>query len=240
MTITLYGWGAMFDMPSPSPFVLKTDIQMQMLGLTFDRAVADLESVNKHKAPYVRDGDVLIQDSTFIRWHFEKQLGLDLDARLTPQQRGVSWAVERMLERHLATIMGCERWLVDANFDKGPRQFFGGVPEVAREGVIQQARADLKQAMYGGGMARFSREEQMQLARADVAAVAAILGEAPYLFGDQPSAVDATAYGVLASCATRFFDSELVAIVASQPTLVAYLERMRQRYFATDRWPKMG
>ena len=30
---TLFGWGPMFDCPSPSPFVMKSDIQLQMLGV---------------------------------------------------------------------------------------------------------------------------------------------------------------------------------------------------------------
>ena len=55
--ITLFGWGPMFDCPSPSPYVMKSDIQLQMLGVDFDRAIADLDAVPKHKAPYVMDGD---------------------------------------------------------------------------------------------------------------------------------------------------------------------------------------
>ena len=50
---TLFGWGPMFDTRGPSPFVLKADIQMQMLGVGFERANAVLEAVAKHKAPYV-------------------------------------------------------------------------------------------------------------------------------------------------------------------------------------------
>ena len=46
--------------------------------MAYDPAVADLESVPKRKAPYVRDGEVLFEDSTFIRAHFERKLGKDL------------------------------------------------------------------------------------------------------------------------------------------------------------------
>ena len=38
--ITLYGWGPLFDCPSPSPYVMKSEIQLQMLGLEFNRAIA--------------------------------------------------------------------------------------------------------------------------------------------------------------------------------------------------------
>ena len=78
MTV-LYGWGPMFGAPSPSPYVIKCDMQLQMLGVNFKRAIADLENVSKHKAPYVQDEGRIIEDSTFIRLYFEEKLGDDLD-----------------------------------------------------------------------------------------------------------------------------------------------------------------
>ena len=76
--ITFYGWGPMFGCPSPSPFVMKSDIQLQMLGVDFTRAIADLDAVPKHKAPYVIDDGQLIEDSNFIRHHYEAKLGKGL------------------------------------------------------------------------------------------------------------------------------------------------------------------
>ena len=125
---TLYGWGPMFDCPSPSPYVMKTDIQLQMLGVTFDRAIADLDSVSKHKAPYVEDEGEIIQDSNFIRAYFEKKLGKSLLDGLTPQQQAQSWAFERMAEGHLTAVMAGERWMIDENFNKGPAMFFMDAP----------------------------------------------------------------------------------------------------------------
>lgn len=102
---TLYGWGPMFDCPSPSPYVMKTEIQLQMLGVEFDRAFADLESVSKHKAPYVEDDGEIIQDSNFIRAHFEKKFGSSLLDGLSPREQALSWALERMAEGHLGAVM---------------------------------------------------------------------------------------------------------------------------------------
>ena len=114
--ITLYGWGPMFDCPSPSPYVMKTIIQLQMLGVEFDCAMADLETVSKHKAPYVDDGGTLIQDSNFIRSHFEKKLGRSLDAGLSDSEKATGWALERMAEGHLTKCMAAQRWM------KSPRR----------------------------------------------------------------------------------------------------------------------
>jgi glutathione S-transferase len=240
MTTTLFGWGRMFDAASPSPYVAKADIQLQMLGIEFERAIADLDSVTKHKAPYVLDDGVVIEDSAFIRIHFEQMTGRDLDAGLTPSERGVACALTGMLENRLAQIMACERWLIDVNFERGPSQFFADVPEAMRETVSTQVREEFRRSMHGAGFARFSRAELMQIASADIAAVAAILDDRPWLFGARPTAADAVAYGVLAGSATRFFESALPDLIAAHSNLTDYLARAEQAYFPVDRWPSMG
>lgn len=234
---TLYGFGPAFGLPSPSPFVLKCDMQLQMFGLPFQRAIADLEAVPKHKAPYVEDEGRIIEDSTFIRLYFEQKLGIDLDAGLSLADRGAAWGLERMLEDRLSMIMVHERWLEDANFERGPRQFFMRVPEAAREAVCKDVREQLRTMMVRHGLGRHSREERLLLAARDISAVAAVLGGKAFLFGERPAAVDAAASGVLASCATTFFDSPLSALVREHANLVSYLDRVEQRYFANSPWP---
>lgn len=240
MTTTLFGWGRMFDVPSPSPYVAKADIQLQMLGVEFDRATADLDSVGKHKAPYVNDDGAVIEDSEFIRLHFEAKTGKDLDTGLTPVERATARALGGMLEGRLSQIMACERWLIDSNFERGPSQFFAAIPEPMRGEVIAQVRGEFQRTMHGAGFARYSRAELIQIAAADIAAVAALLGDQPYLFGNQPSAVDATAFGVLASSATRFFEGQLPDLIAAHPNLTDYLARMEAAYYPEDRWPSIG
>lgn len=237
---TLFGWGPMFGLRGPSPFVMKSDIQMQMLGVTFDRATADLQAVSKQKAPYVEDDGAIIEDSTFIRRHFEAKTGRDLDEGLTPAQRGLAWALERLLEERLMMIVVSERWLEDANFAKGPAQFFAGVPEPMRTAVMEEARGRVRSAQMGQGIGRHSRAERLQLAAWDIAALAQTLGERPYFFASHPTAVDAVAYGVLSSAAARFFDSPLSDLVAGHANLMDFIGRMEARYFGEEHWPAMA
>jgi glutathione S-transferase len=236
MTVMFYGWGPAFELPSPSPFVIKCETQLRMLGVELAYAMADLESVPKHKAPYVRDGEQLIQDSTFIRFHFEKKLGKDLDAGLTLEQRGVAWSVERLLEDRLTLIAAMERWLEADNFRRGPAQFFARVPEAARAKVCEQVQTDLRAMYVRHGIGRHTREERMQLAARDIEAVARVLGDKPYLFGSEPTAADASAFGVLVSCGTRFFSSELPDLIDAHPALRPYLARMESRYLTGARF----
>lgn len=238
MSITLFGWGPLFGVRGPSPFVLKTEIQLQMLGVDFTRAIADLETVKKHKAPYVKlDDGTLVEDSTFIRLHFEAALGKDLDHGLTAEQRAASWGLERMLEDRLTFIMAHERWLIPANFKKGPAVFFMRVPEAARAKVIEGVLDDLEKRQHSQGIGRHSREERMTLATRDIGAIAAQLGDKPYLFGQEPTALDAAAFGVLSACVAPIFDTPLIGLVRKHENLSRYLERMEARYFRDGDWP---
>ena len=228
---TLYGFPAMFGAPSASPFVIKADVQLQMLGVDFDRKIADLNAVSKHKMPYVSDNGAVIQDSAFIRWHFERKLGCDLDAGLNVEQRGAAWALERMLEERVYFMVLSERWLVDDNFEKGPLLYFSDVPEAARKQATDEIRAGIRAYLTGMGLMRHALEERMQLADCDIAAVSAVLGDKAFLFGDAPTAVDAVAYGMLASAATEHFDTPLVDLVAKRENLAPYIARMEARFF---------
>ncbi|MBA3068839.1 MAG: glutathione S-transferase family protein [Hyphomonas sp.] len=235
--ITLFGWGPMFDCPSPSPYVMKSEIQLQMLGVDFGRALADLDSVSKRKAPYLRDGDLLVQDSHFIRVHFEDKLGKSLDAGLAPAQQAAGWALERMVEGHLVDVMVIERWQNDKNFFKGPAHFFDGVPEQARDAVIKEARGSVVSLQYAKGIGRHSEAERFHLAARDIDAVARQLADQNYLFGDHPVAADASVGAVLISGATEFFETPLTGLIRRHANLVAYMDRIKARYFARNLWP---
>ena len=239
MPTTLYGFGPLFDLPSPSPYVMKAEIHLQMLGVDYACAFADLESVSKHKAPYVDDDGEIIQDSTFIRLHFENKLSKKLDAGLSDQHKATGHALERMAEDHLAKTMLMARWLDDDNFNKGPAVFFMAVPEEARQKVIDEARGAIKTGLYDAGFGRHSEDERMLLAGRDMDAIAGQLGDKPYLFGDQPSVADGAVSGVLSSCATPFFKTPLVGMVKARDNLPAYLARINKRFFADSakKWP---
>ncbi|WP_084420241.1 glutathione S-transferase family protein [Henriciella litoralis] len=236
---TLYGWGPMFDCPSPSPYVMKSDIQLQMLGIEFDRAIADLDSVSKHKAPYVEDDGEIIQDSNFIRAHFEKKLGKSLMDGLTPQQQAQSWAFERMAEGHLGAVMAGERWMIDENFKKGPAMFFMGAPEAMREQIMKETRDGIRASRYGSGIGRYSRDEQLQLAAWDIAAIAAQLDDQLFLFGDGPTVADASVSAMLISTATPYFDTPLGGIVKEHGNLAGYMQRMSEKYLEHQGWPSL-
>jgi glutathione S-transferase len=225
--ITLFGFGPAFGVPDPSPFVMKTDLQLKMSGLAYRWERAAPPAAPKGKIPFIEDEGLRIGDSTFIREHIERKYGLDLDAALTTEQRAHSWAVERMLEDHLYFTLVYSRWMIDENFDKGPSHFFDGAPEGVREAGRQRAR----DALHGQGIGRHSEAEIVALASRSLVSLSAILGNRRYMMGDAQSAVDATATGMLAGILTPFFDTRIRDEALSHKNLVAYCDRMMTAYY---------
>ena len=225
--ITLYGFGPMFGLPDPSPFVLKTLTQLKMSGLRFGLERADRAEAPKGKIPFIRDGDLVLGDSVFILDHLKRAHGVDLDTHLTARQRSLGWTMERMLEDHLYWAIIHARWAIDENFEKGPSQFFAGAPVAAK----RAGQAGMKQVLHGQGFGRHANAEVADLAMRDFAAASELLGDKPYLFGDQPCSMDATLFAFTAAAATPFFDSSIRQAAESCPNLVAYQWRMMDRYF---------
>lgn len=235
-SITLYATRPGFGMPETSPFVIKTEVQLKMAGLAYARESTIPPLAPKGKVPYLVDDGEVVCDSTFIRAHIERKYGVDLDEGLDARQRAESWAIERMLEDHLYFAMVWFRWIVPENFAKGPAQFANRAPEEEREQLRREMQTRKDGELRGHGIGRHAAGEIAALGVRSIHAVATLLSDRPYLMGERVSAVDATAFGVLASILTPFFDTPLRDAVAARPNLVAYVDKLMRRYYPEHDW----
>ncbi len=134
--ITLYTFGLAFGLPDPSPFVTKVEVLLKMAGLPYRTDTAGFRQAPKGKLPYIDDDGERVADSTFIRWHLENKYRIDFEKGLSPEQRAVAWAFEKMAEDNLYWALVDARWVDDANFAKGPKQFFRKIPAPVRPFLI--------------------------------------------------------------------------------------------------------
>jgi hypothetical protein len=139
-TLTLYATRPAFGLPDSSPFVMKTEVQLHMAGLAYDKVSSIPPQAPNGKLPYLVDDGETIADSTFIRAHIERRYGFDFDAGLSLAERAQAWAFERMIEHHLYWALIGARWVDPANFEKGPAHFFDGAPEHMREKLREDAQ----------------------------------------------------------------------------------------------------
>jgi len=236
-SITLHVTRAAFELPDASPFVIKTEVQLAMAGLAYERVSTIPPQAPLGKLPFIDDHGEVVSDSTFIRAHIERKYGVDLDADLNARQRAQAWAIERLLEDHLYFAMVWFRWIDPDNFAKGPARFADSVPEPQRAQRREQMQAGKRAELHAQGIGRHGPQAIAELGVRSIDALAALLGEQPYFMGASPSGVDATALGMLASVSTPFFDTPLRRAVAAHPNLQAYVARMMQRHYPAHVWP---
>ena len=229
--IQLQVYGADFGLPDPSPFVARGHMLLKLAGLEYEAVRADVRKAPKGKLPVIIDERETIPDSTFIRFHIEKKYGFDFDAGLKDVQKAIAWTIEKMCEDHLYWIAMHERWIDDDNFQAGPARFFNIIPAPIRPVIRSMVRRQVRKALQAHGMGRHSNEEMALLGERAIGSIAAILGDKPYLMGDRPCGADATVYAFLSSAACPMFTSHLRNVIETHANLMAYIERMTNRYF---------
>ncbi|RXZ45565.1 glutathione S-transferase family protein [Crenobacter cavernae] len=232
--ITLYTFGPAFGLPDPSPFVTKAELLLKLSGLPYRTDTHGFSRAPKGKLPYIDDDGTRVGDSTFIRWHLERKYRIDFDAGYDARERALAWSVEKMLEEHLYFALAHVRWVDDANFESGPAVFFKRAPALVRPFVKRVIRGRVKKLLKAQGMGRHSDAEITEFAARDIDAVAAILGDKPYLLGDTPCGADATVYAFMIGIACPVFQTPLIERVARHTNLVAYVERMRARFYPAE------
>jgi glutathione S-transferase len=229
--LTFYAFGPGFGLPDPSPFVTKAEVLLKMGSVPYRKDTTGFKKAPKGKLPYVEDGGVVVADSTFIRLYLQRRYDIDFDVGLSPAERGIAWAFEKMCEDHLYWAVLHARWMIDANFDAGPRHFFDRVPAPLRPIVVAMVRRQVRRSLWGHGMGRHSEEEIAQLAVRDLGAIADFLGDKPYLMGARPCGADATVFAFVAGCLPTHFRTPIRVAAELQPNLVAYRDRMLRQYY---------
>lgn len=229
--ITLYTFGPAFGLIDPSPFVTKAEMLLKLAELPYRTDATGYRKAPKGKLPYIEDAGVIVPDSTFIRWHIEKKYGFDFDSGLLAAERGIAWAVEKLLEDNLYWAVVDARWMDDKNFARGPAVFFQAVPWPLRPLVQAMIRRKVGKVLKSQGMGRHSSQEILAIATKGIESVAAILGDKPYLMGARPCGADATVFAFAVGLLCPYFDTPTRSVAEAQPNMVAYVNRMMGQYF---------
>jgi glutathione S-transferase len=229
--IMLYTFGPGFGLPDPSPFVTKAEVLLKMAGLAYRTDASGFRQAPKGKLPYIDDDGERVADSTFIRWHLENKYRIDFEKGLSAEQRAIGWAFEKMAEDNLYWTIVDARWFDEANFAKGPMEFFRKIPAPVRPLMVAFIRRQLKRTLYGQGMGRHKPAEIVALGTRSIAAIAEFLGSKPFFMGSEPAGVDATIFAFVAGTLCPHFDTPLRTAAERHDNLRRYVGRMTARYY---------
>ena len=80
-------------------------------------------------------------------------------------------------------------------------------------------------------MGKHSSAEIYAIGIADLTALSDFLADKPFFFGNEPTSLDASAYGILANILGTPFNSPLKDRAQQLTNIVAYCDRIRDRYY---------
>lgn len=136
-----------------------------------------------------------------------------------------------MVENQLGWTAAHFRFLDPANFEKGPAHWFDAAPEAMRETLKAGLLSAVKTNVHAVGVGRHNEAEIAWLGERSLKAIEVMLGDKPFLYGDRPVGSEAVVYSTLMVTLNPFFDSALHRRAEAMPTLVAYVERMTDRFY---------
>lgn len=231
-TLTVYhlpgGWG----LPSVSPFCLKLDAIVRLMGLDHQtRTTATPFGGPKRKAPWIEHGGRTIGDSSFIVAYLIEQFGRDPDAHLTPAERGQAVAIQRLVEENLYWAMVHDRWERPENGPILKGSVLGRVAPPLRAVLAPLARRAVRAQLRGHGMGLHSDADIAAIARRDLDALDAMVHGRMWFLGTQPPSADAAVYSLLANIRDTGFASPMKAMIAQRPALGAFIDRFRERVY---------
>ncbi len=230
--IKLYQFAPAFGLPNASPFCMKMETYLRMAGLPFELVNSgDVMKAPKRKLPYIDDDGAIVADTTFVIDYLKGRYGDPLDAALSALDRALATAFQRLIEENLYWAVVQTRWAEYAGWERTREAFFGAMPAPLRWFVPALARRGLLAEMRGHGIGRHSAAEIHAIGCRDVTAIADFLADKPYMLGEQPTSLDATTHAFLANLLWAPVDSPIRRHAQARPTLEAYCQRMKTRYF---------
>ncbi|MEP1767179.1 MAG: glutathione S-transferase family protein [Sulfitobacter sp.] len=224
--IKLYTFASGFGQFSYSPFCTKAGWLLNLSGVAWSREdMKDPRKMPLGKLPAIGlDDGTVIPDSDNIRTYLE-QTGHDFDAGLSPRDRAVSRALIRMTEEHIYFHQVIDRWGSDENWKVIRQEYFGFIPFFIRGFVTSKLRKNLMQTMRGMGLGRMTAEQRLERVNLDLAAISDQLGDRAFLFGDTPTAADASVGAMLGGIMAAPVATALSRRVTTDPVLSRYAAR---------------
>lgn len=225
--ITLITYPETFGEFAASPFCTKAAYLLQMSGQPWQREdTPDPRPFKYGKLPAIRlaTGDVIC-DSENIRAHLER-LGADFNAGLSPDERACMRAFTVMADEHMYFHLVLDRWGNDAIFKILQTEYFSMIPALFRGFVTGKLRKNLLRGMNAQGLGRFAPEERLARLEGDLQAISARVASRPFLFGDAPSAADASIAAILGAMRASPVATLQSKRVGGDTVLMDYVKRM--------------
>lgn len=234
-SVTVHGSFEAFGVPDFSPACLKLKTYLRMASVPYATRTGDPRKAPTKKIPFITHNGATVGDSGLIIEHLKRTLGDPLDRRLSPEQHARGHLVRRTCEESLYWPLSHARWGDDAVWPQVAEKFRTFVlPPVIGGLIVGMIRKDTLRSAWGQGIARHKLENILAHGRADIDALSVVLGDALYLFGDEPTSYDASLFGTMANIMAFPAGGGLAKHARSKANLVSFVDRVKAKYWAAS------
>jgi len=221
--LTLYSYPDLFGVADNNPFGLKVHAFLKLCGLAFRHEhIFDASKAPRGQLPYLVDGDTAIGDSDAIISHLISRNALTIDSALTGAQRDTDLLIRRMLD-DLYWVMSYSRWKDDRFWPLFRDAILRTHPNVTGE-TLETARQYNFKRYHFQGIGRYEPDAAYARGIADLRVLANLLPSSGFLFGANPSSIDAAIYGFTANIYFYDIDTPLKKFVLSRPNVVLHCQ----------------
>jgi len=236
--LTLYSYPALFGVADNNGYGLKVFAFLKLTGVPFvHRQTFDASQAPRQQLPYIVDDGETVGDSDTIIAHLIRRNGLTIDAGLSAGQRDTVHLVGRMLD-DLYWVMSYSRWK-DEEFWPAFRDALRREHPSVTDEALDKARAYNSQRYYYQGIGRFTPAGAYARGLADLQVLADLIPAADYMFGREPTSIDAGIYGFIANIYLYSIETPLKKFVTSHSNLVRHCTAIH-RLVTADEPPRSG
>ena len=219
--ITLYSYPPLFGVADNNGYGLKVFAFMRLARLPFAHEhIFDASAAPRGQLPYIVDDGEAIGDSETIIAHLISKYRLTIDTALGARERRSNLLVARLLD-DLYWVMSYSRWKDERFWPAFQAALLREHPSLTEAGLAT-AREFNAQRYYFQGIGRYAPDAAYARGLADLDVLDDIVSAGAYVYGADPTSVDAGIYGFIANI--HFYDIEtpLKQRLFSRPNLVRH------------------
>jgi glutathione S-transferase len=219
--LTLYSYPELYGVADNNPFGLKVFAFLKLAGVAFRHEhIFGAAAAPRGQLPYIVDDGEHVGDSDTIIAHLIAKYRLPIDSALTQAQRNTDLMIRRTLD-DLYWAMSYSRWKDPQFWPLFRDAMLGAHASLTVDGMEAARKYNFERYRYQG-IGRYEPHDVYKRGIADLSAVASLIGEGGFLFGPQPTSIDAGIYGFVANIYFYDIDTPLKRFVASHRDLVRH------------------
>src|SRR6266581_4871218 len=226
--ITLFSYPELYGVADNNPYGLKVFAFLKLAGLAFRHEhIFDAKAAPRGQLPYIVDDGEHVGDSDTIIAHLVDKYRLPIDSALTETRRNTDLMIRRTLD-DLYWVMSYSRWRDPQFWPLFRDEMLRRHPALTESGMDAARNYNFKRYHYQG-IGRYEPGDVYARGIADLQALANVTPGHGFLFGAQPSSIDAAAYGFVANILYYAIDTPLKRFVESHAALVRHTDAVRSR-----------